>query len=243
MQQFRLFHFFPEEASIVPTQWWEGQIRFISEGQYRSLNIPDSNTLAISPIVAISPRDNIEMGAILSIEDIDYDAWYDSGKGGSGISDTDIYAKYRMRKVPFELTLGALVTLPTGDEDEGRGTGKMNVELFGSAKKEVESVIVTGIFGFRLNRDATVLDRVDLDAKTSVILGGGLIYPLSDAIALSGEISVESERYKNADSDIRVTPGIQFKAFKNSLFRVGLGIGLSDGAPDFDAILSYAYTF
>ena len=241
--QYRFLQFFVEDAAIVPTQWWEGQIRYVNNGQYRSVNIPDSSTLAISPIVAISPRENFEIGAILSIEDIDYDKWFYRDNGGSGLSDTDIYAKYRFKKAPFELTAGVLATLPTGNEDEGRGTGKVNVELFAVARKEFKEFTMTGVFGFRLNRDTTILDAVPLDAKTSVILGGGIIYPLSQTMALSGEVSVESERYKNTDSDIRVTPGIQFKAFKNSLLRVGCGIGLSDGAPGFEAIFSYAYTF
>ncbi len=251
-QQYRFFQFFVEEASIVPTQWWEGQFRFISDGQYRSINIPDSDTLAFSPIIAIAPWDNIEIGIIFSIEDIDYDIapWRDIG--GSGLSDTDIYGKYKLKTEPFEFTLGALATLPSGDEDEGRGTGKVNVELFGSSKKDYGDFIITGIFGLRLNRDAEILARdilpglrmgVRLDAKTSVLLGGGIIFPFSDNLAFSGELSVESERYDQIDSDIRLTPGIQFKTFENSLLRAGLGIGLSDGAPDFEVILSYVYTF
>lgn len=243
-QQYRFFQFFVEDAAIVPTQWWEGQLRFISDGQYRSFNVPDSDTLAISPIVAFSPRDDFEIGAILSVEDIDYDSPLLNEKSGSGLSDTDIYGKYRIKKEPFELTFGVLATLPTGDEDEGRGTGKLNVELFGAARKSIEhGMIINGVFGFRLNRDATLLGVADLDAKTSIILGGGFIYPMTQTLALSGEISIESERYENADTDIRVTPGLQFKAFKNSLMRVGLGVGLTDGAPDFEAIASYVYTF
>lgn len=252
-QQYRFFHYFVEEASIVPIQWWEGQFRFISDGQYRSVNIPDSDTLVLSPIIAISPWNDVEIGIILSIEDIDYDRAHWRDVGGSGLSDTDIYGKFRIKKEPFELTLGALATIPTGDEDEGRGTGKVNVEFFGSGKKEIENVILTGIFGLRFNRDAEILSKgnirgVKLDAKTSVLLGGGILYPFSDNLAFSGELVVESERYEadryiNIDSDIRVIPGIQFKTFKNSLFRAGLGIGLSDGAPDFEFIFSYAYTF
>lgn len=240
-QQYRFFQLFVEDAAIVPTQWWEAQVRYVSSGEYRSVNITDSDTLAFSPIVAFALRDALEVGAILSVEDIDYGF---NQKSSSGLSDTDIYAKYRIKKEPIDLTFGALATLPTGDEDEGRGTGKLNLEIFGSARKALEKgTVITGILGFRFNRDATLLERVDLNAKTSVLLGGGLIYPLTKSLAFSGEITIESERYEGVDSDIRVTPGLQFKAFKNSLLRVGAGVGLSDGAPDFEAIFSYAYTF
>ncbi len=247
-EQYRFFHFFPEDASIVPTQWWEAQVRYISDGQYRSVNVPDSDTLAFSPIIAIAPWNNVEIGVILSVEDIDYDRapWRDVG--GSGLSDTDIYGKYRIKKDPFEFTLGALVTVPTGDEDEGRGTGEMNIELFGSSKRDFDDFIITGIFGFRLNHDAEILGKglapgVKLDGKTSIILGGGIVLPFSQNLFFSGELSVESERYDEIDADIRVIPGIQYKAFEHSLFRAGLGVGLSDGAPDFELILSYVYTF
>lgn len=247
-RQYRLFQYFPEEASIVPTQWWEAQIRFISDGQYRSVNIPDSDTLVLSPIIAIAPWNDVEIGVIFSVEDIDYDRvpWRDSG--GSGLSDTDVYGKFRIKKEPVEFTVGVLATIPTGDEDEGRGTGEVNMELFGSAKKDFDDFMLTGIFGFRLNRDAEILGKglvpgVRLDAKTSILLGGGILFPFTDNLAFSGELSIESERYEEIDSDIRITPGIHFKAFKHSLFRAGLGLGLSDGAPDFELIFSYVYTF
>ncbi|MEW5806845.1 MAG: transporter [Acidobacteriota bacterium] len=240
--RYRLIQLFPEDAAIVPTQWWEAQIRFISDGQYRSANIPDSDTFVLSPIVAFSLKDDLEVGAILSIENIDYDWKFKGDDSSSGIADTDIYVKYRIVKDPADFTLGAVATLPTGDEDEGRGAGKFNVELFGSGRKSMKDFTIAGVFGFRLNRDATILE-IDLDAKTSFILGGGIIYPFSDTLAFTGELNIETERYDDMDADIRVTPGIQFNAFKNTVIRGGIGLGLADGAPDFEIIASYVYTF
>ena len=102
----------------------------------------------------------------------------------------------------------------------------------------------TGVahLGFRFNRDAEVLRR-SLDAKTSTFLGAGFIAVLSNEFNWTGELTVETKRFREGDSDIRLTAGAQWTFSPHNTLRGGASVGLSDAAPDFELIGGYVYSF
>ena len=140
------------------------------------------------------------------------------------------------------MTAGASFSLPTGSESSGLGTGKLVPSIFGAMRMQVGDGSILGEVGFRFNHDATILDT-QLRAKTSTFLGGGYIWEPAKSLAVSGELTVESERWDGASSDFRLTGGVQWLGLPHSVLRGALSAGLSDGAPDYEIILGYAYTF
>ena len=119
--------------------------------------------------------------------------------------------------------------------------------MFGSVRKDLKDVTLTGMLGFRFNNDSTVGadlgTAVRLDGKTSTFLGGGALFPVADKFALSGELKVETERYEQSDAIIEVTAGGYWYATPGVTVRGGLGIGLDDGAPDWELIGAVAWHF
>ena len=101
----------------------------------------------------------------------------------------------------------------------------------------------------RFNQDSDILNS-DLSGRNTSFFGGGYIWEAYENWVLSGEVTAESERYDDSDSpfpigssDFRLTGGVQFLGLAHQFLRGGVSVGLSDGAPDFELILGYAYHF
>ena len=152
----RLFLSFAQDAAIVPSQWWEGQIEYDD----RAPNFP-VNAFIGRAVVAFQPWKNIEIG---------------------------------------------------------------------------------GHVGLRLNGNGS-FQGVDLTGKTSFELAGNVVIQTSKTVGVVGEIRVETERFDGQDSIVEALAGVNWKAFGRGMIRAALGGGLTDAAPNFRVIASYAYTF
>jgi hypothetical protein len=238
--QDRLFLVFAEEAATVPHQWWEAQAEF------RDGDPVDANVLR--GVVALMPFQNLEVGGRMGFGSTDAP---DPLPEGSGATDLDLWAKYHFGAVnaQTEFAAGALLTVPTGDDTAGLGDDSFDVEAFGSMRFRTDSIIFSGVAGIRFNGDGQVYGGEDApfgfetDGNTSVILAGGGIYPVSDVLSLTGEVYFESERVDGADSDTRLAVGANWRPWNRGMLRGALGVGLSDGAPDAQVLVSYAYTW
>jgi len=71
-------------------------------------------------------------------------------------------------------------------------------------------------------------------------VGGAVLAPISEEVTFVGELDIETERLEGADSDVRLTPGIDALLGESAHLRGGLGIGLADGSPDLEAVVSVA---
>ncbi len=219
----RLFQRFIEDAAVVPGGWIEGQLDF--------QNLPDdSDRLFIGPLIAFKISDEIEAGlrfGFLRVDD-------DSGPEGSGLSDIDLYAKYRFPAWRGQAAIGALLKLASGDEEDGLGTGEKDLEIFTAWRADLEAVTLTANVGVRLNGSP---DPPVPRTEDSLLLGGALILPASSGLSFVIEATYESERFKHADPDARLTLGFQsLRGDPGGGFRAALAIPLSDGAPDYELI-------
>ena len=228
----RFIQIFTYDAAVVENFWIEGQVRLTSD--------PDS--FRVGPVFAWSPIDRLEIGGR-----IDYLDWDEPG-GGSGLSDMDVWAKWQIFHNPVQFSVGLDLSLPTGKEEDFLGTGEFDIGVFGSVRKNLEQAYITGYFGIRANSDAKLGPRgtpleVNLDGDTSIFLGGGVMFPLNDRFSLSGELQVETERYKGSSSFIDLTVGAFWYVTKKTTLRGGLAFGLEDAAPDFELTVGFAWHF
>jgi hypothetical protein len=219
----RLFQRFVEDAGIVPGGW--------IEGQYSYQNLPDGTLHSVGPVIAFRLTDDVEAGLRFAYERL---ATH-NGPDGSGFSDIDLYAKYRL---PVGATprfaLGAIVKAPTADKDKGLGTGSTDVELFGALRSDLPNVTLVANAGVRLAGGA---DPPMPETKDSILLGGGVLLPVSPDFTFSIEGSYESRRFAGTHADGRLTLGVQtFARGGRGGFRGAVGIPLTDGAPDIQII-------
>ena len=236
----RFFQQFITDAAIVDKQWWGAEMR------WQSGAVPpfeNADGFLLTPTIAVSPMKNLEVGGSIPYIKYDLDHSFHGTNGETGLGDLTIYGKYRfLHQGHFDVTAGASFSLPTGSESSGLGTGKLVPSIFGAMRMQVGDGSILGEVGFRFNHDATILDT-QLRAKTSTFLGGGYIWEPAKSLAVSGELTVESERWDGASSDFRLTGGVQWLGLPHSVLRGAVSAGLSDGAPDYEIILGYAYTF
>jgi hypothetical protein len=218
----RLLQRFVEDAGIVPGGW--------IEAQYSYENLNEGTRHRIGPIIAFRLGQDVEAGLRFGYERLSLDGLPD----GSGVSDIDIFAKYRLPGAGSRFALGGLFKIPTAEKDKGIGTGSSDLELFGSVRSDLQSVSLVGNAGVRLNGGT---DPPFPPSEDSFLVGGGLLLPATPAATFSIEASYETRRFKGAHADGRLTLGVQtFGAARRGGFRGGIGIPLTDGAPDLNLI-------
>ena len=227
----RLIQRFIEDAVIIPGGWIEGQFYY--------QNLPgDRDRFYAGPLIAFRPANDIEAGLRFGFISLDND----QGPDGSGISDIDLYAKYRLPGGgESRVAVGALLKLPTADEEDFLGTGEIDVELFAAWRADLEAVTLTANAGFRFNGDT---DPPLPATDDSVLLGAGILLPATENLTVVIEGSFESERLDGAENDARLTLGVQtLGRGGRGGFRGALALPFGDGAPDYELLFGAVFTY
>jgi hypothetical protein len=232
----RLFLSFFQQAALVPSQWWEGQLEY-DDG---SKDIPVDVFLARG-VVAFHPVKTLEVGGRVGFGTTDAPPGFDDG---SGATDLEAYGKWVFPNVMenTSFAVGMVATVPTGDDAVGLGFNAFSTEAFGSVAHTFGDVIVGGNLGVRLNGDGD-FQGVPLTGKTSFKFEASAIFPLANRVSLVAEALFETDRFEEINSTTEILAGINWRAFSRGIFRAGVDAGLSDGSPDFRVILGYAYAF
>jgi len=231
----RQFQRFIEDGAIAPHVWLEGQARFQTNAEHFTGS--EADRWSIDTLLGLGITEELELGLKFGVMQIDPDA----GDSQHGLTDLDLYAKYRLDELPFSIVVGGIVKLPTASEDDGLGTGQMDFEVFGAARKDLGHVSAIANAGVRFNQDPDLPGNIG--GKTSFLLGGGVIIGLTPVVHNSWEITFESERFEDSEADIRLTPGLGWRVGNRGVLRGAVGIGLSEGAPDFEGLFSLIITY
>lgn len=215
----RLFQRFVEDAAVSTGGWLELQ--------YRYDNLADGSRHFLGPNIAFKVVRDVEAGLRFGWTDVNPD----SGPNESGLSDVDLYAKYRFGGGRSRGAVGGLVKLPSADEDKGLGTGKRDFELFAAWRADLDAVSFSADAGYRFNGNP---DPPLPSAKDSYFVGGAFLLPASARLTFVIEGTFETGRYEGATHDSRLTLGFQRQNRKGrGGFRAAVALPLSDGAPDY----------
>jgi hypothetical protein len=240
---------FAEDAAVVPSYWLEGQIWFQSnrppyEQAFDDLTpsereaAGEADYLGVSPIFAINVAEDLEFGGRISLARRDPDA----ASTETGLTDLDLWGKISLVSDPVKISLGLLLSIPTGNRDRLLGSGETNVEFFGGIRKDFEHLTVAGHVGVRINQDQDFRGG-QAEGKNSLLVGAGLLFPAGEKIVLSAEWAYETERLDGLRSDSRLMGGLDYRLNENFLLRGGAGGGLARGAPDFLATGGIVWLF
>jgi len=232
----RRFLAFVEDAAFVAGSRAEALVEFADLGA--------ADALVATYVAAKRFRSlpDFEFGARLGFVGVDFAA--PSGDR-TGLTDLDVWAKYDFDRRLWSragLAVGALLTLPTGDEQTGQSADALRAELFGAARFDVGRFLVSAHAGVRFNDDGTIFG-FDVDGETAVAVGAGISLPVADNLVFLGEISYEGERFVAGEPQAELLLGADWKPFREGSFRLAVAAGLEDGSPDSRAIVGYAFAF
>jgi hypothetical protein len=232
----RLFLGFAQEASLVPSQWWEGQVEY-ADGSH---DIP-VDAFLVRGVFAFRPIKQLEVGGRVGF------GTTSAGQGrsdGTGATDLDVYGKWVFQDVAqnLNISVGALLTVPTGDDTAGLGFNSFAGQMFGGIRYRFSEFELGGHVGVRYNGDGE-FQGFDLDGKGSFEIGATVLFPLANEVSLVGEAQMETDRFEQIDSSTQLLFGVNWRAFGRGMFRGAVAGGLTNGSPDFRVILGYAYSF
>jgi hypothetical protein len=243
----RLFLAFAQDAALVKSQWWEGQIEYFDG----SKGVP-TDAWILRGVVAFRPVKSLEVGGSFGIGNTNASG---NRPDGTGATDLEAYGKWVfVDGAPnTDFAVGLLFTIPTGDDTVGLGFNSFASQAFGSVSYRLENVaVIGGHVGLCLNGDGEYQGQ-DLNGKASFELGFSALFPLANQVSLVGEIQSQTARFDNdnpspnnligAESATQILGGINWRAFGRGMLRGAVAFGLTEGAPDFSVLMSYAYTF
>lgn len=157
----------------------------------------------------------------------------------NGIGDAALEAKWRLfEKDGFGLALKPGISIPTGDDDKGLGTGKVGGQIFLIATEEIGSWAFHGNLGYvRNENDADEIKdiwHVSLAAQYEVIKDLNLV----------ANIGMERNPDDEADDDPAfIIGGVIYSINDNLDFDLGVKCGLTDTETDISALAGVAFRF
>ena len=227
----RLFQRFAEDAAIIPGGWVEGRFSWehFDGGGDRFL---------LGGLLAFRVTEGVEVGLDFGYENVDLKEF---DLSGSGLSDIDLYGKYRLSGGTSPCALGGLVKIPTADETKGLGTGALDVEGFAACRADLSALTLTGNLGARYNGSP---DAPFPDSQASVLAGAGLIFPVGRRMSFVLEGTWESERLDGAKNDARLTLGVQGNPVRPGwALRGAMALPLNDSALDYQGLFGAVYIY
>ncbi|MDH3626113.1 MAG: hypothetical protein OEV00_12415 [Acidobacteriota bacterium] len=231
----RMFLSFIEDAAVVDSQWWEGQLELVDGDGF--------DATIVRLVAAFQPYEDIEVGGRVGFGDTDI-----AGIGtpdGSGATDLDLWFKYHLgsNRGNGEFAVGGTLVVPTGDDTAGLGFDAFAASAFGAGRWRLDRGIVSGHVGLQINGDGRIFGSPDIDGEIALQAGIGLLFPVSDTLSVIGEFDYNGERFEGADSDSRVLGGVNWRVTNRGSIRGAVSLGLTDGAPDATIIGGYAAVF
>ncbi len=224
MDSVKLFDNFFQDASQEHGGYAEGSISYANDDSF------DAMVLGVQGGAPVAPR--IEVGLAIGFVSVDYDG----GSSESGLADPVIGVKYHLNNWENnQLTVGAHLSLPVGDEDVGGD--KTDFGVFGAIRHPLNArTVLTGMAGLS---SIEVYDGWgDDDREFSLQLGGGFIYKVDDALHGIAELTMATEV-----EEMDLTVGADYIVQDNGRLRGSIDLGLDDGSQDFTLKVGYLYRF
>ena len=157
----------------------------------------------------------------------------------SGLSDVAVEVKWRFfEKDGFSLALKPGVSLPTGDEKKGLGTGKTGYSVFLIASKELEPLTFLVNLGYIRNENKAD-EQVDLRHISAAAL-----YNATEHLKIVANIGQETNTEKSAGKDpVFALAGVIYAISESFEVDFGIKLGLNDVETDVTYLAGVALRF
>jgi hypothetical protein len=221
---------FMADAALVRSTWLEARADYADWGD------GGRDTTALG-VVAFNIADKVELGGTFgyldrerSADQILFGDRLPSDVSNNGFADINIYGKTVFGKATHPWAAGFLVKFPTADDQEFLGSGAADYELFVASRRPKAKSAWIWNAAVRFNGDPDISGAGN--GKTSVAAAGGLILKLSYSWTFMAETRYETRRYDGGDNYFSVMPTLDFRPTENIALRLGVAIGLANGAPN-----------
>lgn len=213
---------FFQDATITPRSFGEVFFQYATyEGDLSSIEVALQGAFPLSPKVQLSGG-------------VGFRNFSANNNSEGGISDIAASLRYKVVEGPTAIAVGGLLTLPVGSEDIGEGS--LDFGFFGSLRHPLPSkIVLTGSLGLQFfekkilkYNPATFRFEEDSEYDNSLLIAGGLIYPMPSGLSFIGELNIQTE-----GDYILLSGGLDYALQSGGRLRGALGIGLDDGAPNF----------
>ncbi len=158
---------------------------------------------------------------------------FNDDEHNSGRGFANIGFKFRVlgkRSSPFKVALDGQIQRTIADDPIIDGLTDYQGRVIASFKP--------GKFGFHLNTGYLSNDSPTGESyDDQVLYGGGLEYYPAYRLRLIAEMEAKSEKLKGTDSPAEATVGFQYFLTPHLTFNFGVGVGLSEGSPDWRALV------
>jgi len=230
----RLFLSFVEDPVITARQYLEIQL----DTEWNALE-PDRSSGHLIGAFAFPRFPQLEIGLEAGFGEI--------RPGGTssvtGALDAGVWVKFLMHHSErWETAVGTLITLPTGDAEEGLGRDSTQAELFLAGSRSLGPAVLIGHVGAVTSGDGEAFGD-PLEGGTSVSAGLGVLVPLSTDASLVFEASYDGERWKSTGSDSLLLVGLDWQVHWRGKLRIALAAGLEDSSADGRFIVGYAFSW
>ena len=236
---------------MVKSQWWEAQVEYANGNKDVPVDI-----FLVRGVVAFRPIKNLEIGGNFGFGNTSASSSSPSpnNNDGTGATDLEAYGKWVFPNASpnTDFSAGLLITIPTGDDTVGLGFNSFATQAFGGMRYRFDQVVLGGHVGLCLNGDGQFQTQ-PLNGKASYELGFSALFPLANQVSLVAEAQMQTARFDNpnngsndaigAEAATQILGGVNWRAFGRGMLRGAVAFGLTEGAPDFSVLMSYAYTF
>jgi hypothetical protein len=208
--------FSTEDATVADKGKIEAEIGF----EYVRQNNRDNNyNIMLVPVYGLT--ENIEVSCELPFDILRPK----EGTDEEGLGDINLVVKtlfFPEKEATPSLLLKTVVKLETGDEDDGLGSGDEDVGLILAATKSVGSITIHGNVGYTF-----VGTDYDDTLNDYLLYGIALEYPITQALALAGEVYIESDTdFEKESHSINPLIGLTYQLTDNATldaaFRTGI---------------------
>lgn len=162
------------------------------------------------------------------------------GHDASGIGDTLVGLRYRFLEEEGSVPSTALqltTKIPTGDENEGLSTGENDFLAAVILSKQVGQVSTTFFYQLGILGEP---DEGDTDVEHSIALAAGL--PLAEDWSFFAELAAVEVPEQDLNQ-IFTTTGFTYAVSKDLVLDVGVVVGLSNDADDFQVVFGFTKNF
>lgn len=167
--------------------------------------------------------------------------WYTVKENGlkvadeNGIGDLALQIKWRFYEIPdsgFSLALKPGITLPTGDENKGLGTGKISSNVTLIATREAKLATFHVNLGY--SRNAYKLDEISESSRKNIWHASmASELNVTDKLRAVADIGIETNPDKESDTDpAYILGGLVYAVNDNTDLDIGIKGGLNDAETD-----------
>lgn len=195
-----------------------------------------TETVDIKTIISYGVTENIDLVLTLPYQKIKIkeEEWIESSEG---VSDIGLELKWRLyEKGGWSLALKPGLTLPTGNEDKGLGTGKVTLSLFFITTYEQSPWAVHFNAGYIRN------ENIIEERKDIWHLSMACTYEVIEDLKIVGNIGIERNTEKESSTDPAfILVGLIYSLSKDLDIDTGVKVGLNEAETDYSLLAGLAW--